>query len=261
MEKIDGATERIPRFWLIAGIGAIAVYLLSSVPYVGIVSFLKVQSLKDANPDISSQEISDAIGDLVTSHTLLIGALVIQCASLFFYVWLVSMVRGTKNPFRDVGFRFTPSAAYYLLAGVGLQFVGIVLTSPFQNIIDGNHEQDVVTSVRTASGVTFYIFLFLVAFAVPVAEEVCFRGLFMRGLNKKVAPFVTILITGVLFAAVHLSDPKSFYGFTTLVAFGFLASGLAMYRGRLDASICLHIGFNLTTVIIIFLQGNNYISV
>lgn len=256
MEKIVAAPERTPKFSLLAGIGAIVVYLTSSLPFIAVVAAMKTIELQSGDSSLTSSEISTTVQDLVKSPGVLIGALVVQCICLFIYVWGVSFVRGTRNPFRDFGLRFSRRSPLFFLLGVALQGVGLLISIPIQLLRDGGKEQEIVDSFRHSSGLNLIVFMVLVAFVVPVAEEVCFRGVFMRGLGKKVSPYMAVVITGTLFAFVHLGDPSAFYGLATLLIFGILASGLAMYRGKIDASIFMHMGFNFTTVVLIVLARN-----
>lgn len=253
VENIVAPPERVPRFSLLAGIGGIVVYLTSSIPFILVAGFIKIASLQADSGTLSSEETSQALKDVVKNPFVLVGALVVQCTCLFLYVGAVSWIRGTGNPFRDIGFRFTRSSLFFVAGGAALQIIGLIIGIPLALLKDNPAEQEIVSGVKSAQGWGFFLLMVMVAFVVPVAEEVCFRGLFMRGLAKKVAPTMAILITGALFAVIHLGDPKAFLGLTTLFIFGLVASALAMYRGRLDASICLHIGFNLTTVLFILL--------
>ena len=251
MEKNLISTERIPKFSVLAGIGAISVYIFSSIPFIFVVALIKVANLKSQGAGIVEQDLQTVLKDLTSDPWVLVGGLIVQCVCLFLYAYGLSLIRGTGNPFNDFGIKFTKSCLLFIPAGLGLQIFGLVIGVPLTILKKTNSEQAVVTTVRDSRGASFLVLMFLVAIIVPFAEELCFRGIFMRGLNKKVVPFTAVFITGALFAGIHLLDPGALLGTTTLLLFGFLASSLAMYRGRIDASVCLHIGFNLTTVFVL----------
>lgn len=249
MNKIDQRSLSAPKFGLLAGVGGIVVYLLSSLPFILIVAAVRIAELNSSGKIVDSETTTKILDEISKDPWTLAGALLVQCLSLFLYVWLVSLVRGTKNPFTDFGLKFKLSSIYFLGVGIVLQLIGLVIGIPLQLINESDSEQGIVSTVRSANGLGFIFLMIMVALVVPFAEELCFRGLFLRGLAKKVTPLFAILITGSIFAGVHLLDPGAFLGLTTLLIVGFITSALAIYRGRIDASICLHIGFNLTTVV------------
>lgn len=238
---------RTPRFSLLAGIGAIVVYLFSSLPFILVIAFIEVLKVDTSN----SEDVSVAIERVSTNQWVLIGALVIQCISVVVYAYIVSLVRGTKNPFRDFGIKFSLDSIYFIFAGVLLQLVGILISIPLQLLYDQDSEQQVVSSVKESSAIAFLIFAVLVGIVVPFCEELCFRGIFQKGLSKLIRPTYAVLTSGVLFALVHLADPGAFLGFPILLMVGIALSVLANRRGKIDASIALHVGFNLTTVAIL----------
>jgi membrane protease YdiL (CAAX protease family) len=79
--------------------------------------------------------------------------------------------------------------------------------------------------------------------AAPIAEELFYRGLLLRGLEKHLGLAVAALISTAAFAIVHFYD---LYGLTSVAIFGF--SALVVYRatGSLMTSIVLHSLYNLS---------------
>src|SRR5262245_19593322 len=62
--------------------------------------------------------------------------------------------------------------------------------------------------------------IFLLVIVAPVAEELLFRGIILRGLLSRFRPFSAILLSSLLFAAVHL-NPWQLVSATVLgMAFG-----------------------------------------
>jgi membrane protease YdiL (CAAX protease family) len=89
--------------------------------------------------------------------------------------------------------------------------------------------------------------LFIVAGVVlaPVAEEILFRGVLYATIKEQGFPRLALVISSLLFAAVHLS-------WLVLVPFTFLAVVLAfLYEktGRLLAPIVAHASFNAINVV------------
>lgn len=88
----------------------------------------------------------------------------------------------------------------------------------------------------------------------PVAEEVFFRGLLFRSLDRVASTVVALLLGGLVFGVVHY-DGASAAGDVVAVQLGMLALfGLALcavlhHTGRLGAAIVAHAVFNSVTVI------------
>jgi len=253
MENNSVQISKYPRFTWFAGIGAMLVYLFSSLPFILIVAFFKLASTGNGSTTTDTQ-LQEILDEITVDPWVLVGALLVQCISLFVYAYVLSIVRGTKNPFNDFGLRFTKSSLWFLLVGVALQIVGVILSIPLQLIKGTTSEQGVVTTFKESSGLAFAALLILVAFVVPVAEELAFRGILQRGLAKYMRPLFSVAIAGSVFAAIHLADPGALFGTTSLFIVGISASALAAHRGRIDASICLHVGFNITTAFFFLLS-------
>ncbi len=252
MENKTTQITKIPRFSWFAGLGAIVVYLLSSLPLVLAVAIFKLTS-EGVSIETSDTRLQEVLKEIANDSWVLVGALLVQCISLFIYAYVVSLLRGSKNPFNDFGLRFKASSLWFILVGVGLQFVAVVISIPLQIIKGTSSEQGVVTTFKSSSGIAFTVLLLLIAFVVPVAEELAFRGIFQRGLSRYMQPIFSVVISGSLFALIHLSDPGATMGITSLFIVGLGCAALAAYRGRIDGSICLHIGFNMATAFFLLL--------
>lgn len=82
--------------------------------------------------------------------------------------------------------------------------------------------------------------------AAPIAEELFYRGLLLRGLEKRYGLWVAALVSTAAFALVHFYDA---YGLVSVAIFGF--SALVVYRatGSLMTSIVLHSLYNLSITV------------
>jgi membrane protease YdiL (CAAX protease family) len=94
----------------------------------------------------------------------------------------------------------------------------------------------------------------LAVFAVliaPVCEELLFRGLLLRALQRRFSPVIAVSVSALAFALVHPAlDPAwgSFVVIPALFGLGALAGVAAVRRGDLSVSIMLHVGFNFLTI-------------
>jgi uncharacterized protein len=106
--------------------------------------------------------------------------------------------------------------------------------------------------VARASGATGWVLLVvMVAIGAPVLEELFYRGLLLRSLQKRgMSDGWACVVSGVAFGAMHM-QALQFFG---LAVFGIVLAVLAVRTGRLGTAVWAHIGFNATTVLVLFLQ-------
>lgn len=108
-------------------------------------------------------------------------------------------------------------------------------------------------AARAGSPVSWVLFAVLVGVCAPVVEEVFYRGLFQSSLTKRgIAPLVSVLVSSAVFAVVHFQLLQ----FVGLFLFGLVAGTLTVRTGRLGPAIWAHIGFNLTTVAVLYLSSS-----
>lgn len=95
------------------------------------------------------------------------------------------------------------------------------------------------------------LFAVLVGLVAPVVEELFFRGLLLRSLSKKGLPaWSAVLISAGVFASLHFQVLQ----FPGLFVFGIVLAVMAVASGRLGWSVFAHIGFNVTTVVVLYLD-------
>ncbi len=86
-----------------------------------------------------------------------------------------------------------------------------------------------------------FIFLSMVVLA-PLCEEIIFRGIILDGLLKKYSPVIAIIVSSVLFGAVHLNP----WQFVTGLVLG-IFMGWVYYRTKnLTMAILMHAVANFT---------------
>lgn len=158
---------------------------------------------------------------------------------------------------RDFGFRFEwLDAPVGLVIGVVMQLLVLpVLYLPVLWLLDQSSD-DLSRPAREladkAQGPVGWIVLTLiVVVGAPIVEELFYRGLLLRSLQKRGIPDVwSCVICAAVFAASHLQALQ----FVGLFAIGLVLSYLAVRTGRLGPSICTHAAFNATSVVLLYLQ-------
>ena len=254
-DNIQNENTKVPKFGVFSGIGGIFVYSFISLPVIMITALIAVSNSSSTKDNALSQDFTNKINELVTSSNFLVVVMVVNCVGIFVYAILVSKIRGSKSIFNDLGIKFSPSSLYFVFLGIALQFIGLLLTSVISALNgDTSKRQEVANNLSSSNGLTMALLFILIVLFVPIAEELCFRGIFLRGLLRRVPPTVAVLISGIVFASIHLSDANAIYGYTSLLLVGIISGALTLYRGKIDASIALHVGFNLTAAIFLVLN-------
>jgi membrane protease YdiL (CAAX protease family) len=155
-----------------------------------------------------------------------------------------------NGPVRDLGLRARwvdlPIGA---AIGVAAQFALVPLV--YWPIFQLFGEQDVSAAARQltdrATDPFAIVMLFLiVGVGAPFAEEVFFRGLTQRSLDRRFGSVVALVGTAVFFALTHFEPLQ----FPALVAFALILGMAATRTGRLGMSIAAHVTFNVSAVIV-----------
>lgn len=163
---------------------------------------------------------------------------------------LISRMKG-NGPVADFGWKFRRSDLYQgLLVGAGLQLFAVPALYLFLFLFIG--EQDVSEAARgltdmAAGPVDVVLLILIVVVGAPVVEELFFRGLLLRSVERRFGPWPAIIVSSLVFAAVHFQLLQ----FPALALFGLLAGWLTIRSGRLGPAIWAHVGFNGVTVAIL----------
>lgn len=91
----------------------------------------------------------------------------------------------------------------------------------------------------------------IVVVGAPIVEELFFRGLLLRSLQKRgLSDLWSCVVCAALFAGIHMQLLQ----FVGLFVAGLVFSVLAVRTGRLGPSICTHAGFNAASVVLLHLS-------
>jgi len=192
--------------------------------------------------------------DATTNPWALSLIIVVQSAVTLVALLVVSYVRGQRSLARDFGFYGFLVDLIWFPAGFGLQVVGSIVLLPITRLAGEREAPQQLVQVLQHTSVWQRVPLVVcVVFIAPVIEELMFRGILLRSLQRWVRVPIAILITAVIFALFHLGDANAVLVLPVLLAVGILAGWLATRTGRLGPSIALHAGFNFTAVLLLFL--------
>jgi membrane protease YdiL (CAAX protease family) len=104
----------------------------------------------------------------------------------------------------------------------------------------------------SAKGVAYIGLVLSVAVGAPIVEELFFRGLLLRSLQRRMPDGVAIAVSAVVFGLAHGSSLPAeavILVIVSLTAFGAVLAAIAVRTGRLGPGIVAHAVFNLFTVL------------
>ena len=162
---------------------------------------------------------------------------------------VVSRVRGTGRWRLDYGLQFRAVDLWGLPVGALTQLVFVWLLYRLLDLFINVHDVDKPARQLTdrANGWGVVILVLIVGLGAPFFEELFFRGLIMRAIQSYFDDTLALIGSALVFAVVHFELLQ----FPALLLFGLVAGYCAQRTGRLGMSICAHIGFNMTTVVIL----------
>ena len=149
-----------------------------------------------------------------------------------------------NGPRIDLGLRWKWSdigwgVLYGILSLIVAAVIGFITTQ-----IAGEFESsagEVGQSLQSDKPLLF-VFVLLIAFGAPIAEEIGFRGMVFTSLGKlKLWPILTVLITAAIFAGFHF-EPVRFF---LLFGVGTVLGCARWHTGSLTTSIIAHMCNNL----------------
>ena len=99
--------------------------------------------------------------------------------------------------------------------------------------------------MRASDVIGVIMLILVVVIAAPVFEELFYRGLWLRAIERRAGTVPAVIGSSVLFGVVHFEP----YDLPALIGFGVIAAVLTVRTGRLGPAIWAHVAFNLTAVV------------
>lgn len=193
----------------------------------------------DSTADVSFGILSIALGGAWAAE--LIG------------MWVTSQRAGTGNPAADYGLSFRLVDLVGLGVGAIAQLVLIRLVYfPLEAIWPDTFTQDRLTEnaqdlVDRAGGASTWLLVVVIVIGAPFVEEMFYRGLLQRPLAARFSDGPVIVAVAAVFAGLHFR-PVEFPG---LFVFGLILGWAALHFRRLGPSMMIHVGFNLTGLLLV----------
>lgn len=159
---------------------------------------------------------------------------------------------------RDFGLRMRPvDVPVGLAAGVGTQIVLIPLLYVgifwLTDALGLDVDRDLSAAARELTDkatdpVGVVLLVLIVVVGAPIIEELFFRGLLLRAVEKRSGPTWALIVSSVVFGAVHLQLLQ----LPALTLIGVVLGWLTLRTGRLGPAIWAHVAFNgIATVLLL----------
>ena len=161
--------------------------------------------------------------------------------------------RGSGSLRNDFGLRFgVRDALVGVPVGLACQFVLLpLLYLPVSRLIDTSELSEPARELTgQAKGAAFLVLSVVLIVGAPIVEELFFRGLLMRGCQRRWGAKGAVVVSACVFGATHF-QLLQFFG---LAAFGAVLAWLALRYDRLGPAIWAHAAFNAVTVAALFLE-------
>jgi len=218
------------------GIGdAIVVWILAlMVGALALAPFIEGESIPRADEDIAT----------------FVG-LVFQSGATLLVLNYIAGARGLGSLRADFGLLARLRDAPFFLAGLGVAVVSIVMLTPIIELGDiEKNSQDVKRTFDEATGGGLALLVVAVLILAPIGEEVLFRGVLLRALQRRFTAEQAIFASALAFALVHVAlDPGAGFGVPALLLLGLISGWRAVATGNLSQSLWLHAGFNMLAVL------------
>ncbi|MEZ5139853.1 MAG: type II CAAX endopeptidase family protein [Acidimicrobiales bacterium] len=145
-----------------------------------------------------------------------------------------------------------PDVPIGLAIGVAAQLVMVPLISLPILELTGKSSDDLSGPARDLADKAIgpagaVLFLVIVGICAPLAEELFFRGLVLRSFDRRVGRWPAVALSALWFGITHFQPLQM----AALVAAGALFAVLVERSGRLGPAVFAHMGFNLTTVVVL----------
>jgi len=232
------------------GVWVASVVMLLIVPVIFAIPYLvyRIAKLGPPTPEALS-------ADKALVFFSVVGVLPTHLLTIVF-VWLVITYGGRRPFWKNIDFGWpkdhSPVIVTLLsvLVATILYLVAVGITKLY-----GEHKTDLDLLIES-SIYTRMATAFVAVFTAPLAEELIYRGLIYRALEKATGTAITIIIVSLLFAGVHVFQYRN--NIAVILAITLLSITLTVTRaisGKVLPSFIIHLVFNGIQSIFIVLSG------
>lgn len=164
--------------------------------------------------------------------------------------WWASVRKGLGRLRDDFGLAMEPKdIPIGLVIGFGAQIaIGLVAVWLYDLLgVDADRLGETAEELadRAVGGIDVVLLVLIVAVGAPIVEEIFYRGLLLRSLERRFGTAIAVVASSIVFGLAHFQP----YDVIALAPAGLVFAWLAVKRRRLGPAIWAHVAFNLTAVI------------
>lgn len=137
-----------------------------------------------------------------------------------------------------------PEILVFLIIGAFLGQYGNILVGLFQQYLNPETYQE--TQSLVSEGKSIWSLIFWMGIVAPFAEEVIFRWLVFLRMRDNMRVFAAALLSGLAFGIYHMNLMQGVYA----TIMGLLFALILEWRGNLFASVFLHMGANIWSLLV-----------
>lgn len=170
---------------------------------------------------------------------------------------IVISKRKGNGPVRDFGLRVDLRAVGLgVAAGVGMLFIASIVAAALKaSGIDIPVAAEQLFQFVADDAVALSLFIFTVVVVAPVTEELAYRGIWYGAVERRYSARWAMVISSVVFAAIHLEPQR----FVILLLLGLALGELRLRTGSLTSCIAAHATINSVAAAGMLLSSNlNY---
>ena len=240
--------------WIDVGLAVaawiVSVILLLFVPVIYALPYMIYRIVKTGAPTpeaLASDKtlIFFSVAGILPTHLL-----------TFVLVWMVVSYAGRRPFWKNIDFDWPPNSSHLMttIVSVGLAVVlfslAFLITSLYgerKTDLDLMIESSMYTRIATA---------FVAVVTAPLVEELIYRGLLYRALEKAAGVAIAIVIVSLLFAGVHVFQYRN--NLAVIAVITLLSITLTVARavtGKVLPAFIIHLVFNGIQSVLIVLAG------
>jgi membrane protease YdiL (CAAX protease family) len=188
----------------------------------------------------------------LSTRDLFAVVLPLQSLGTLLAAWRMARSRGPVTTVLALRARWRDLVGVAVGAGIQIASAAVAV-SIVETFFDGEVPgQELVDEAGGAAGweVRALVILGLVVLG-PLAEEVVFRGMLLPALLHR-GRRAAVLLSSAGFALIHLVDPNAAFSVPFLFVLAVILANERLRTGGLGRPVAIHAGFNLVTVIAVF---------
>jgi membrane protease YdiL (CAAX protease family) len=213
--------------------------------------------LADLGPtDCDDDEVPTVHSEDALAPEITFGlALPAQNGPTLLVLWLASRRKGQRSLARDFGWRLHLRDWWWPIVGVGATIgLGLVLAPLVELLPDEEETQEVARDLANVDRPLAVVLAVLAVVVIaPAVEELMFRGVLLRSLQRRTTDGWAIGIQGTVFGLIHAAgtsfDLNAVPTLAALTIFGVVLGVIATRQESLSRCMLVHAGFNAVALL------------